>query len=45
MDPYRKSFASYYYNKALEWNKGVVINYKNESFPKEAAVSTLSAKQ
>jgi alpha-L-fucosidase len=38
MDPYRKSFASSYYNKAIEWNKGVVINYKNESFPKEAAV-------
>lgn len=38
MDPYRKNFASYYYNKGLEWNKGVVINYKNESFPKEAAV-------
>ncbi len=38
MDPYRKSFASYYYNKGLEWEKGVVINYKNESFPKEAAV-------
>ena len=38
MDPYRKSFASYYYNKGLEWKKGVVINYKNESYPKEAAV-------
>ncbi len=38
MDPYRKSFASYYYNKGLEWKKGVVINFKNESYPKEAAV-------
>jgi alpha-L-fucosidase len=38
MDPYRKSLASYYYNKGIEWNKGVVINYKNEAFPKEAAV-------
>ena len=28
LDPYRKSFASYYYNKALDWNKGVVINHK-----------------
>ncbi|MEP7321678.1 MAG: alpha-L-fucosidase [Saprospiraceae bacterium] len=38
MEPYRKSFASYYYNKGLEWNKGVVINYKNESFPGNSAV-------
>ncbi len=41
MDPYRKSFASYYYNKGLEWNKGVVINYKNTSFPEKAAVLDL----
>lgn len=38
MEPYRKSFAAYYYNKGIEWNKGVVINYKNESFPADAAV-------
>lgn len=38
MDPYRKSFASYYYNKGLEWNKGVVLNYKNISYPEKAAV-------
>jgi alpha-L-fucosidase len=38
MDPYRKSFASYYYNKGLEWNKGVVINYKNAAFPEGTAV-------
>ena len=38
MDPYRKSFAAYYYNKGIEWNKGVVINYKNASFPEGAAV-------
>ncbi|MEP7371995.1 MAG: alpha-L-fucosidase [Chitinophagaceae bacterium] len=41
MDPYRKSFASYYYNKGLSWNKGVVLNYKNVSFPDEAAVLDL----
>jgi len=41
MDPYRKSFASYYYNKGLSWDKGVVINYKNVSFPDEAAVLDL----
>ena len=42
LEPYRKSFASYYYNKALQWNKGVVINYKyNKSFPDNAAVLDL----
>ena len=41
MDPYRKSFASFYYNKGLEWNKGVVVNYKNVSFPDDAAVLDL----
>ena len=41
MDPYRKSFASYYYNKARAWDKGVVINYKNVSFPDQAAVLDL----
>jgi alpha-L-fucosidase len=38
MEPYRKSFASFYYNKALEWKKGVVINYKHESYPGNAAI-------
>ncbi|MBZ5856001.1 alpha-L-fucosidase [Flavihumibacter profundi] len=39
LDPYRKSFAAYYYNKGLEWNKGVVINYKNNiSYPEDVAV-------
>jgi alpha-L-fucosidase len=38
LEPYRKSFAAYYYNKGIEWNKGVVINYKNNAYPKEAAV-------
>jgi len=41
MDPYRKTFASFYYNKGLEWNKGVVINYKNVSFPDGTAVLDL----
>lgn len=41
MDPYRKSFASFYYNKGLEWNKGVVINYKNISYPDGTAVLDL----
>lgn len=42
MDPYRKSFAAYYYNKGLEWNKGVVINYKHSvSYPDGVAVLDL----
>jgi alpha-L-fucosidase len=41
MDPYRKSFAAYYYNKGLEWNKGVVINYKNSAYPDGIAVLDL----
>jgi len=39
LEPYRKSFASYYYNKGVEWNKGVVLNYKNDkAFPEGTAV-------
>jgi len=38
MEPYRKSFASFYYNKAIEWNKEVVINFKHESYPGNTAV-------
>jgi alpha-L-fucosidase len=41
MEPYRKSFAAYYYNKGLEWKKGVVLNYKNKSYPDNAAVLDL----
>jgi alpha-L-fucosidase len=41
MEPYRKSFAAYYYNQGLAWNKGVVLNYKNKSFPDSAAVLDL----
>ncbi|GAP08062.1 alpha-L-fucosidase [Anaerolinea thermolimosa] len=36
--PYVQRFAAYYYNRALEWGKGVAINFKNETFPREAAV-------
>lgn len=36
--PYLQRFASYYYNRGLEWGKGVAINYKNKSFPEQAAV-------
>ena len=38
MEPYRKTFAAYYYNRADQWKKGVVINYKNNAFPENVAV-------
>ncbi|WP_111708218.1 alpha-L-fucosidase [Lutibacter citreus] len=38
-EAYRKKFVAYYYNKAKEWNKEVVINYKNNSFPAETGVN------
>ena len=38
MEPYRKTFAAYYYNRSLQWNKGVVINFKNKAFPENVAV-------
>lgn len=36
--PYLKTFASYYYNHASQWDKGVVINYKYKAFPENVAV-------
>jgi alpha-L-fucosidase len=36
--PYLQQFASHYYNRGIEWNKGVAINYKNKTFPETAAV-------
>ena len=30
--PYLKKFAAYYYNRAEEWGREVVINYKHEAF-------------
>ncbi len=42
LEPWRRNFAAYYYNKALEWKKGVVINYKFDvSFPEGVAVLDL----
>lgn len=37
-EPYLKRFAAYYYNRGVQWNKGVAINYKNRAFPRKAAV-------
>jgi len=35
--PYRPQVAAYYYNRALDWGKGVVLNYKDK-FPAGTAV-------
>ena len=37
-EPYLRKFAAYYYNRAKQWNLGVVINYKHDAFPDQAAV-------
>ena len=39
--PYLQKFAAYYYNRGVEWKKGVAINYKKhggESFPDSAGI-------
>jgi len=36
--PYLQKFAAYYYNRAAEWKRGVVINYKHDTFPEGTAV-------
>jgi alpha-L-fucosidase len=41
VQPYLKTFSSYYYNQGAAWDKGVAINYKKfggESFPDTAGV-------
>ena len=38
MEPYRKTFAADYYNKAKAWGKEVVINFKDQAFPDNTAV-------
>ncbi|MBO3804050.1 MAG: alpha-L-fucosidase [Candidatus Brockarchaeota archaeon] len=37
-EPYLKRFAAYYYNRGAQWNLGVAINYKHNSFPEKTAV-------
>jgi alpha-L-fucosidase len=37
-ESYLQRFASYYYNRGLEWNEGVAINYKSDAFPEGVAV-------
>jgi alpha-L-fucosidase len=36
--PYLQRFAAYYYNRGVEWGKGVAINYKHQAFPEGTAV-------
>ncbi len=36
--PYLQTFASYYYNRGAQWDKGVAINYKHAAFPDGSAV-------
>jgi alpha-L-fucosidase len=37
-EPYLQKFAAYYYNRGLEWDLGVAINYKHQAFPDGTAV-------
>jgi alpha-L-fucosidase len=37
-EPYRRKIGAYYYNKGLEWKKGVVLQYKRDAFPYGTAV-------
>jgi len=37
-EPYLKRFSAFYYNRGYQWQKGVAINYKLNSFPRSCAV-------
>ena len=37
-EPALREFATYYYNRAAEWDKGVAINYKYDAFAPGSAV-------
>ena len=37
-EPHLRRFAAYYYNRGLDWQKGVAINYKYEAFAPGSAV-------
>jgi alpha-L-fucosidase len=36
--PFNQRFGAFYYNRAVEWKKGVVINYQHGAFQEGAAV-------
>ena len=40
-DPYKREFLAYYYNKAEEWGKNVVVSYKGNHLPRGAGVLDL----
>ena len=40
-EPYKRQFLSYYYNKAEEWGKNVVVTYKHDHLPEASAVLDL----
>ena len=40
-EPYKKDFLEYYYNKAQEWGKDVVVTYKNNNLPPGVAILDL----
>ncbi|TBL68328.1 alpha-L-fucosidase [Paenibacillus thalictri] len=44
-EPYLRRFAAYYYNRAAERERGVVINYKHGAFPEGTAVYDLERGQ
>lgn len=37
-EPYLRKLAAYYYNRAAEWGRGVVLQYKWGAFPEGSAV-------
>ena len=37
-EPYVQKFAAYYYNRAEEWGKEVVLQHKSVAFPKGSAI-------
>jgi len=40
-EPYKREFLAYYYNKAEEWGKDVVVSYKHDHLPHGAGVLDL----
>jgi alpha-L-fucosidase len=40
-DAYKREYLAYYYNKAKEWRKEVVVTYKNDNLPPGVAVLDL----
>ena len=40
-EPYKKDFLAYYYNKAQNWGKDVVVTYKNDHLPPGVATLDL----